>query len=193
MLHARDGAGGGIRNSLFDMFSWYNLTSLCSVLEALDSQTAQEEPSFTKKVILGYLQTKMDKGLSSSQVGEKLHVLEQAMSRRQSPPLPSFARQIAEIRAQLSLPPSKVFPPRSSRRVGTSPPTFQPPAPPYTLDYSSPHSQTPHHPYLYLPLCPFKEEDLPPYSPFAADPILRRRRRAFSSYFQHGDVQESLI
>lgn len=51
-----------------------------SSLSSLSSETAQEQPSFVRKVVLGYLQKKLDKGMSSSQVGEKLHALESVCS-----------------------------------------------------------------------------------------------------------------
>lgn len=122
-------------------------------------------------------------------------------------PLPSYSsllsyfslRRIISIRSQLSLPPSKVYPlsldaSYSRRYARTIPPNLQPPIPD-SLSYE-PRPRPPPHPYLYLPLCSFKDEDLPPYSPFATDPILAswRRGREGSGYvWDEGEREEALV
>ncbi|KAL7414375.1 hypothetical protein BDY24DRAFT_414580 [Mrakia frigida] len=156
-------------------FSWYHLTQMHLVLDALDSQRSLEEPNFTKRVIQGYLETKIKRGMPTQRVDEKLTALERALVQRR---LLDFTKQIVEIRTVLQLPPSQVFPLQRSRRSSRNPTTNVLRPPTYSIVDSAPSYQLtrpPPHPYLYLPLCTFKnEEDLPVYSPFESNPVRRR-------------------
>ncbi|KAL7409868.1 hypothetical protein BDY24DRAFT_402166 [Mrakia frigida] len=124
--------------------NWYFCTSFKTVMDVLTSQRADRDSSFSKRVILGYLDTKHKKGLNNTQIAVKLGLVEQAMFERQ---LPDRTKQIIEIRAQLLLPPSELF-------LACNIP-YQPRE---AIDSR-----------LYLPCVFFEDDstdDLPAYSPF---------------------------
>ncbi|KAL7425078.1 hypothetical protein Q5752_000766 [Cryptotrichosporon argae] len=79
---------------------------------ALDSPYARSRPAYTKAVLTSYIQIKLARGKTRQEVAIKLETIERN--------LPWFQREFYAVRAEQSLPPSRVFPrlpPQAQQRL----------------------------------------------------------------------------